>query len=420
MKAPDFHRSPAAFALVLTLTLLALVVLVTLSLAALLKVDGQMAATATFQAQARQNASLALGVALGELQRHAGDDSRITGMAGIAHVPFSGTATTRYWCGVWNADGSFMAWLTSGAGSQPIAGPDTVELISTGSVGPANSSTGTPNVEKVHVVANKVLIPTASETGHAGPPARGKYAYLVTDEGVKIGAYAENPRASGDTIPLIGATMLADQVKLRAALQANAGLLPLLRTYEQLDLLPGDVSRGVLQDCFHYVSLAPRFVVGGQYRAGMINLNTCSPLVWRSLLDTYNAMPGVVPVTPASAVTSRGNLIGNNFAATTAGKNAHGPFLSVAGFADYLATVFPSPASPNSAEIMAALGPMLTTRSDTFRIRAYGEALNPLDPARTEAGACCEAIVQRTPDPLPGFGRRFVIVSFRWLGPEDI
>jgi hypothetical protein len=128
-------------------------------------------------------------------------------------------------------------------------------------------------------------------------------------------------------------------------------------------------------------------------------------------------MPGVTPV---AAVTSRGNALGNNFASTTAGKATNAPFISTAGFATYLATIFPITGSPNFSQIMTAIGPMLTTRSDTFRVRAYGEALNPTDPTKVEATAFCEAIVQRTPDTLPGFGRRFVITSFRWLGPDDI
>ena len=177
------------------------------------------------------------------------------------------------------------------------------------------------------------------------------------------------------------------------------------------------VTPSVLQDCFHSVSLTPRFVAGAQYRSGMININTASTLVWRSLLDTYNTMPAVTPVLN---VANRGNLLGNNFAGTTAGKAANAPFTSVVGFATYLATVFPITSSPNFTQLLAALGPMLTVRSDTFRIRAYGEALNPADPARIESTAYVEAIVQRTPEPLPGFGRRFVITYFRWLGPDDI
>ena len=139
-------------------------------------------------------------------------------------------------------------------------------------------------------------------------------------------------------------------------------------------------------------------------------------------LDTYNAVPGVTPV---ASVTSRGNSLGNNFASTTAGKPANSPFTSTVGFATYLATIFPLSGSPSFTQIMTAIGPMLTVRSDTFRVRAYGEALNPVpEPGQTvgkvEATAYCEAVVQRTPQTMPGFGRRFVITYFRWLGPDDI
>ena len=65
--------------------------------------------------------------------------------------------------------------------------------------------------------------------------------------------------------------------------------------------------------------------------------------------------------------------------------------------------------------------PMLRFRSDTFRIRGYGEALNPADTTRVEAAAQCEAIVQCTTAPAPnGLGNRFVILYFRWLGPADL
>ena len=66
-----------------------------------------------------------------------------------------------------------------------------------------------------------------------------------------------------------------------------------------------------------------------------------------------------------------------------------------------------------------------TVRSDTFRIRAYGDAMNPAgadDPNATpESVAYCEAIVQRTTiDDPGGNGKKFVITYFRWLGPDDI
>jgi hypothetical protein len=88
------------------------------------------------------------------------------------------------------------------------------------------------------------------------------------------------------------------------------------------------------------------------------------------------------------------------------------------------------------ADIMTALAPVLFPRSDTFVIRAYGEAVNPATNA-TEGRAWCEAIVQRVPEYfdrsqepeiLPAelnqlnqiHGRRFKVVSFRWLTRSDI
>jgi hypothetical protein len=90
------------------------------------------------------------------------------------------------------------------------------------------------------------------------------------------------------------------------------------------------------------------------------------------------------------------------------------------------------------ADIMTALAPVLFARSDTFLVRAYGEAVNPVTGA-TEGRAWCEATVQRVPeyfDPTADdatvapadlvsdfnklYGRRFKVVSFRWLTRSDI
>lgn len=88
------------------------------------------------------------------------------------------------------------------------------------------------------------------------------------------------------------------------------------------------------------------------------------------------------------------------------------------------------------SDIMTALAPVLFVRSDTFTVRAYGEALNPTTGA-SEGKAWCEAVVQRLPEPFapanpnqpsdpeyitpPGdSGRRFKIISLRWLTKSDI
>lgn len=90
-------------------------------------------------------------------------------------------------------------------------------------------------------------------------------------------------------------------------------------------------------------------------------------------------------------------------------------------------------------DVLQALGPLMTVHSDTFTIRAYGEARDPSAAANAAplARAYCEAVVQRIPDPvkksgasvdaktdlvLPTsqFGRKFAIVSFRWLNANEI
>ncbi len=87
-------------------------------------------------------------------------------------------------------------------------------------------------------------------------------------------------------------------------------------------------------------------------------------------------------------------------------------------------------------DVLQSLSPILQVRSDYFRIRTSGEALDPS--GRVIARAWCEALVQRTSEYLDpqdqayknpaeleatvnkAFGRRYRIVSFRWLGNSEI
>ncbi len=87
------------------------------------------------------------------------------------------------------------------------------------------------------------------------------------------------------------------------------------------------------------------------------------------------------------------------------------------------------------ADVLTLLGPSLSARSDTFTIRGYGE-VHGFNNAVT-AKAWCEAVVQRMPEYvdsdddayLPAaaisevnqrFGRKFKVVSFRWLSEDEI
>lgn len=85
------------------------------------------------------------------------------------------------------------------------------------------------------------------------------------------------------------------------------------------------------------------------------------------------------------------------------------------------------------ADVLQLLGPVLTARSDSFVIRGYGEARD--GSGNVTARAWCEATLQRYPDPVVAdetglnplknevgntFGRRFRMVSFRWLHPSEV
>ena len=92
-----------------------------------------------------------------------------------------------------------------------------------------------------------------------------------------------------------------------------------------------------------------------------------------------------------------------------------------------------APGFLTQGDLLQVLGPTLAARSDTFVIRAYGNAASP--DGEVTAEAWCEVIVQRTPEPLEpdesglnpadagkdtDFGRRFVVKSFRWLSREEV
>src|SRR5690606_1189382 len=106
-------------------------------------------------------------------------------------------------------------------------------------------------------------------------------------EGVKVSAYSPAvERVDAALAPEISDGMLANQRRLKDAITAHAAKLSASMSYEQLALLPvpaNPLTPSVLQDTFHYVTLTTRSVIGNELRAGTININTASTLVWRCL-----------------------------------------------------------------------------------------------------------------------------------------
>ena len=83
MPAPARLTGRRGFAIIISITLLAFLVLLLLSLVMLTRVGTQISANGLQDALARQNALTALNIALGQLERYAGPDQRVTGVADL-------------------------------------------------------------------------------------------------------------------------------------------------------------------------------------------------------------------------------------------------------------------------------------------------------------------------------------------------
>lgn len=87
-------------------------------------------------------------------------------------------------------------------------------------------------------------------------------------------------------------------------------------------------------------------------------------------------------------------------------------------------------------DVLTAIAPFLSARSDTFLVRAYGDSVNPFDSTEILARAYCEAIVQRVHQKHPSesnaftllptdnvagaYGRQYRIIAFRWISGDEI
>ena len=266
--APSLRSSGApasvrGFALLITITLVAFLVLILVTLATLTRVETQVAANSQLQAQARQNALMALNLALGQLQRHAGPDQRVTARADVL-TPASITldATTpaptvlaqidthwrdrrnRHWTGVWrntkdnpadydpanpaafNPVPELQSWLVSGNESTATFSPEDqiANLTLAGVLSPSAATArfgtetaphrllvgpGTVRIDSADtqsidraVVVPEIAIKSASVPGVAGSDTTiGHYAWWVGDEGVKARANLSDPYHSTSATP---------------------------------------------------------------------------------------------------------------------------------------------------------------------------------------------------------------------------
>ena len=216
------------FLLIAVLLLLSLLTVLVVASVMIAQLERRAATNGASNQLAQQNALFALNVALGQLQREAGPDQRVTARADILSTtpaPSSSNGATAYWTGVWktyNPSGglnqqldvtgttttssntlSLRAWstgTTTGTSGGPrwlVSNPSNTPLnpgtyTVTGGITVANVGTagGTPvpvTVPLVPMMTTRTLDNTTSQV------QTGQYAYWVSDEGIKAKANLVDP-----------------------------------------------------------------------------------------------------------------------------------------------------------------------------------------------------------------------------------
>lgn len=226
-------RRARGFALIVTIVLVAFLVLILVGLATFTRVETQVAGNNQQLSQARQNALMALNLAVGELQRAAGPDQRVTAPSNLGTATASGSDLQPHLTGVWRHEDpgaaadlptrayspKLVSWLVSGnenmgedapavtpasiaALPEPAVGNDVVWLVNDKTV-EQSGTINAANPDK-RIRLNKTPIRAAAGTvpglDPAGPdPAIGHYAWWVGDEGVKARINVVDPFATTNT-----------------------------------------------------------------------------------------------------------------------------------------------------------------------------------------------------------------------------
>jgi hypothetical protein len=293
------------FALLITITLLAFLVLLLVSLASLTRVETQVANNSKSLSLARQNALFSLNLSLGQLQKYAGPDGRLTARADITSA---GPAMQPYLTGVWdraNSTGTPNAWLVSGDPSIPTDVADVLDpatgagLYADGAspwvflVGDASVA---GNAQRVRVATRAINTAAGTIPGLAAGGAVGRYAWWIGDEGVKASVSLADPLLLPGAIAYNsgGATGddWSDDVKrarlnqlqpVRPLLErvfgtlapdaaGTAGQLGKVSKLSQLVLVTGGPDMATLKNAFHAVTPLAEAVLVDHYDAADIRL----------------------------------------------------------------------------------------------------------------------------------------------------
>jgi Tfp pilus assembly protein PilX len=215
MNAKRDRRGPytrRGFTLIITISLMVLLTILALGMLSLSSVSIRTSARGEANAIARANARLALMMAIGELQKEMGPDSRISAPYDAGTMPSGGQPRWTAVYDAWQRPANpttpespssrtlkFRKWLTSGA-NQATGGP---------------AGTG----ETIPLVGQKSLAPTAAPTAQINAPMhsltaatnQGRFAWWTSDESVKAKVNAgpnstpvSRPLSDAQSPPYIG------------------------------------------------------------------------------------------------------------------------------------------------------------------------------------------------------------------------
>lgn len=184
--------SSGGFALVVALSLMAFVLLLIISITTLVQVESQSARIETAKLEAKQAALLGLQVAIGELQKFAGPDQRITATAEILSNDNSKTPSQgrNRWVGVWDSSSyspaspdakTFNRWLVS---SNESSGFSSETHANDGTLRQSLNIFQAVDASGNRVLANDVVVDKIP-IEQVASSTESYYAYWVEDNGVK-------------------------------------------------------------------------------------------------------------------------------------------------------------------------------------------------------------------------------------------
>ncbi len=211
---PFKARKFQGFALIVTLVLMVLLTILALGLLSLSAISLRASSRQQLTQEARQNARLALMMAIGELQTATGPDQRITAPADIRSETLAQPHLTGVWQG-WKWDGvgtapkfsekkqsQFLRWLVSSREPTAVMSPDFASAKTSGEQTALVKGSATAGNDRV----DAQIIPIASSLKER----RHGYAWAVFDESTKLPVALPEPgkKSATGSVALMSAAPL--------------------------------------------------------------------------------------------------------------------------------------------------------------------------------------------------------------------